>query len=188
MPLLTIVNLAAQELVLSDMKKSFPVLTVAGNSTLADVAMLGGQLEAAGPLLKKLSDAGTITYSVAEDPSVPNDLELGQAAGALENGAVTTSKLASGAVTTAKLASGAVTAAKAAVFMSGELTGTGASQSVAHGLGAAPSVVLLVPVEGHDGSGAAGDLMPSLVAGSHTSTNVVATVSNGAKFKVLAWV
>ena len=177
MPLLTVVNLAESELIFSDIKKSFPSFSVPALSTVSGIKMLGSQLEAAGPLLKRLLDASAITYSVAEDPDVPNDLELGQAAGAL----------ADGAVSTAKLAAGAVTLAKAKAFVSAELTGTGASQNVAHGLAVAPAAVLLVPTAGHDGAGAAGDKMPVLTAGSHTTTNVVATVSLGAKFKVLAW-
>lgn len=177
MPLLTVANISSSEIILSDVKKAFPSFSVAAGATVSNVKMLGSQLEAAGPLLKKLVDAGDITYTVAEDPSVPNDLELGQAAGAL----------ADGAVTTAKLAAGAVTLAKAKAFVSTVLTGTGSEQNVAHGLAVVPAAVLLVPMAGHDGAGAAGDLMPSLVEGVHTTTNVVATVSNGAKFKVLAW-
>lgn len=101
--------------------------------------------------------------------------------------AVTAAKLAADAVTTAKIAALAVTAAKALVFASTEQTGTGSSQNVAHGLAATPSIVLLVATAGHDGMGGAGDLMPVLTEGSHDSTNVVATVSAGAKFKVFAW-
>jgi hypothetical protein len=179
MPLLTVVNLSDSELILSDIKKSFPSFSVPALSTVADVKMLSGQLEAAGPLLKRLLDASAITYSVAEDPDVPDDLEGGQVAG---GGA-----LADGAVTTAKLAAAAVTKAKAAVFASGQVAATGSAQNVAHGLGVAPALVMIVPVGGHDNGGGAGDYFPVITPGSHTTTNVVVTVTAGAKFQVLAW-
>jgi len=87
-------------------------------------------------------------------------------------------------ITTSQLENAAVTLAKAAVFISTEQTGNGGSQSIAHGLGATPSKVLVVPT----------DLTPAtageyvVVEGVHTSTNVVVTVTTGKKFKVLAWV
>ena len=93
----------------------------------------------------------------------------------------------SGSFPNPSVANAAITAAKAAVFFSAEQTGTGAEQSIAHGLAATPSKVALLPTAGHDGSGAAGDKMPSLAQGTHTGTNVKATVSQGAKFTVIAW-
>lgn len=105
----------------------------------------------------------------------------------LGSSAVTTAKLDTGAVTTAKLADDAVTAAKAPVFVSTEQTATGSAQNVAHGLGSAPSLVLVVPTAGHDGAGGAGVEFPTITEGVHTGTNVVVTVEAGAKFKVLAW-
>lgn len=76
-----------------------------------------------------------------------------------------------------------VTKAKAAVFVSTEQTGTGSAQNVAHGLGAVPAAVLVAPTE------LAADLAAGYdcAEGTHTSTNVVVTVTTGAKFKVLAW-
>lgn len=67
-------------------------------------------------------------------------------------------------------------------FVSSEKTGTGSSQNVAHGLGVTPSFVLIAPT----------DLTPETVGsyavteGTHTSTNVVVTVTASKKFKVLA--
>ncbi len=67
-------------------------------------------------------------------------------------------------------------------FVSAEQTGNGSAQSVAHGLGVVPQNVLIVPT----------DLTPatagsySAVEGTHTSTNVVVTVTNGKKYKVWA--
>lgn len=79
---------------------------------------------------------------------------------------------------------GIITKAKTAQFISGELTGTGSAQNVAHGLGRVPSAVLVIPT----------DTSPATVGvftvteGTHTDTNVVVTVTSGKKFKVQAWV
>jgi hypothetical protein len=70
-----------------------------------------------------------------------------------------------------------------AVFVSAEQTGTGSAQNVAHGLGVIPRFVLVVPT----------DLTPATVGsyvvteGTHTTTNVVVTVTTSKKFKVLAF-
>lgn len=101
----------------------------------------------------------------------------------LQDGAVTEPKLGANAVSSAKLAAGAVLFANAAVFVSTEQTGTGAPQNIAHGLGAVPSAVLVVPT----------DLAPAttgdytVTEGAHDATNVVVTVTASKKFKVLAW-
>lgn len=99
---------------------------------------------------------------------------------------VDTTQLAAEAVTLAKVADDAVDADKVDLFISTEQTATGSAQNVAHGLGAVPSVVLVVPTEGDDGAGSAGTQMPDIAEGTHTTTNVVVTVAAGAKFKVLA--
>jgi len=74
-----------------------------------------------------------------------------------------------------------LTAAGAKVFVSAEQTGTGSSQNVAHGLGVAPTLVLVVPTE-YPGTGAF-----DIAEGSHDATNVVVTVTANVKFKVFAW-
>jgi hypothetical protein len=68
-------------------------------------------------------------------------------------------------------------------FVSTEQTGTGAAQNVAHGLGAAPTKVFVAPTE------LAADLAAGydVAEGAHDATNVVLTVTTGAKFKVLAF-
>ena len=68
-----------------------------------------------------------------------------------------------------------------AIFVSSEQTGNGSAQNVAHGLGIAPSKVLIAPTE--FGASVAVDI----AEGTHTATNVVCTVSNGVKYKVLAF-
>jgi predicted RecA/RadA family phage recombinase len=67
-------------------------------------------------------------------------------------------------------------------FVSAEQTGTGSAQNVAHGLGAVPTRVFITYT----------DLTPATVGqanvtyGSHTSTNVIVTVTSGKKFLVVA--
>jgi hypothetical protein len=82
-----------------------------------------------------------------------------------------------------KLAGGAVTFAKAKTFVSTEQTGNGSAQSIAHGLGAVPSAILVIPTD----LTAVTVGQYSAVEGTHTSTNVVVTVTSGKKYKVLAW-
>lgn len=77
---------------------------------------------------------------------------------------------------------GTVTFAKSKMFVSTEKTGTGSSQNIAHGLGVAPSAVLIVPTDTSPTT--AGDY--TATEGTHTTTNVVATVTSGKKFKVWA--
>ncbi len=102
---------------------------------------------------------------------------------------VAAEKTISGDVTTTRegvvtIGNGAVTKAKAKVFASTEQTGTGSSQNVAHGLGAVPQIVLVVPTE-HPGTPDTGAF--DIAEGAHDSTNVVVTVTANVKFKVLAW-
>jgi predicted RecA/RadA family phage recombinase len=67
-------------------------------------------------------------------------------------------------------------------FISAEQTGTGSAQNVAHGLGVTPSKVFITYT----------DLTPATAGsvnvtyGTHTSTNVVVTVTSGKKFLVVA--
>lgn len=97
---------------------------------------------------------------------------------------VAASEIAAGAVGTSELAALAVTKAKALTFFSAEQTGTGSSQNVAHGLAAVPAGVLVVPTE-HPGTPDTGAF--DIAEGTHTTTNVVVTVTANVKFKVMAW-
>jgi hypothetical protein len=67
------------------------------------------------------------------------------------------------------------------IFVSSEQTGTGSSQTIAHGLGVVPRLVF-VCVTGSPSSYS----QLSVAEGTHTSTNVVVTVTSGWKFKVVA--
>jgi len=77
-----------------------------------------------------------------------------------------------------------VTAAGTKMSISAEETGTGSPQNVAHGLGVVPALVLVVPTE-HPGTPDTGAF--DIAEGTHTSTNVVLTVTANVKFKVLAF-
>lgn len=69
--------------------------------------------------------------------------------------------------------------ATAAMFHSTEQTGTGSEQDVAHGLGAAPSLVFAYFTE-LDGNAA------DIADGTHDATNAKFTVTSGQKFRVVA--
>ena len=97
--------------------------------------------------------------------------------------AVNTAELVDSAVTTAKIANGSVTVAKMKVFKSTEQTGTGSAQNIAHGLSATPALVIVYPTDTNVST--TGDYV--VVEGSHTSTNVVVTVTNGKKYRVVAF-
>ena len=66
----------------------------------------------------------------------------------------------------------------ASLFVSTEQTGNGSAQSIAHGLSAAPTRVIVAT------TAVSGNF--TIVEGTHTSTNVVVTVTNGIKYKVWA--
>lgn len=82
-------------------------------------------------------------------------------------------------VTSADVKDGEIKAVDMAIFVSAEQVGTGSAQNVAHGLGVAPSKVLISATE--FGSNV------NIAEGTHTATNVVLTVTSGVKFKVLAF-
>jgi hypothetical protein len=95
------------------------------------------------------------------------------------DGNVLAADIPAGTVGTSQLAASAVTKAKMALFVSTVQTGTGSSQNLAHGLGVIPSAVVVT----FTGSTAS----QAITEGSHTSTNVVVTVTSAATFKVTAY-
>jgi hypothetical protein len=71
-------------------------------------------------------------------------------------------------------------------FQSTQQTGTGSSQSIPHGLGVIPSLVL---VSAYDNTASGSTPFTfQLVEGSHTSTNLLITATSGLKYKVIAFV
>lgn len=97
------------------------------------------------------------------------------------NGHIGTANLEDSAVETAKIADLAVTKAKALVFVSGVRVGTGAQESIAHGLGTAPTLVLASIQDTNNLATVA------ITEGTHTATNVLITVTNTASYKLIAW-
>jgi hypothetical protein len=81
-----------------------------------------------------------------------------------------------GSVPAADIPAGSVKLAKLAVFTANAQTGTGSSQNIAHGLGVTPTFVVAVPTDGG-----------TVSYGTHTSTNVVVTVTSTKKFDVIAF-
>lgn len=100
------------------------------------------------------------------------------ASGNCEVGVCTVAALSGDTTVRVKLYGGPLTLK----FVSSEQTGTGSSQNVAHGLGFTPSRVFVTYT----------DLTPATAGsvnvtyGTHTSTNVVVTVTSGKKFLVVA--
>jgi hypothetical protein len=74
-------------------------------------------------------------------------------------------------------------AGAASPFVSTEQTGTGSAQNIAHGLGATPSKVVIVPTDTNPATTGA----YTATEGAHTATNVIVTVTTGKKYKVMAW-
>jgi len=64
-------------------------------------------------------------------------------------------------------------------FKSAETAGTGGAQSIAHGLGRVPVLVLVMPTELTGG-------VYDVAEGVHDVTNIKVTVTAGEKFKVIA--
>lgn len=63
--------------------------------------------------------------------------------------------------------------------LSAEITGNGSAQSTAHTLGAVPSVVIAIPSDLTGG-------VFTVSYGTHTSTNSIATVTSGEKYRLLS--
>jgi hypothetical protein len=99
------------------------------------------------------------------------------------NGVVRTVNIDPNTVINSDVADGSITVTKMKVFKSAELTGNGSEQNVAHGLGVVPGLVMVYPVD--TSSAVEGVYVSS--EGTHTSTNVVVTVTSGKKYKVVAF-
>jgi hypothetical protein len=70
-------------------------------------------------------------------------------------------------------------------FQSAVTVGSGASQSIAHGLGVVPSLVLVAPYD-NTASGST-PFTFQIAEGVHTSTNLLITATSGLKYKVIAF-
>jgi hypothetical protein len=83
-------------------------------------------------------------------------------------------------VSGAWVAVGASVIPSASVFWSSEVTGNGGAQNTAHGLGTTPALVFAIPSDATGGAF-------TVAYGTHTSTNAIVTVTNGEKYRVVAF-
>jgi hypothetical protein len=75
---------------------------------------------------------------------------------------------------------GASVVPSTSVFLSDEVTGNGSAQNTAHGLGTTPALVFAIPSDTTGGAF-------TVVYGTHTTTNAIVTVTNGEKYRVVAF-
>lgn len=146
--------------------------------------------------VKGVNDSGNVAiaagdaiyFTVGDTPKLSaksSGTLFGHAIAAVNSGATTTIGVriaAPRAGAAANLPAASVTAAKLALFQSTEQTGTGSAQNVAHGLGVIPGLIFYYPTD--TAPATAG--VYTVVEGTHTTTNVVLTVTTGKKFKVVA--
>jgi len=84
-------------------------------------------------------------------------------------------------ITTRKISDESILKRSRKVFLSAEQTGTGAEQSIPHGLGVTPALVLII-ITGSPTTYAA----LTVTEGTHDATNVKVTVTTDWKYKVYA--
>jgi len=121
---------------------------------------------------------GAVDLTLAEDDDVAILYKTGT------KWAVVASKTKAGIVAaTATLAAQATKVAATSLFMSSELTGTGAEQVIPHGLSSAPTKGWWAVSKGHDGAGAVGDKYPDIgFTQLPDATNIYLSCTAGAKF------
>ncbi len=100
----------------------------------------------------------------------------------LEASAITGAKISNATIENAKLANSTIQAGKISFFKSTEQTANGSAQNVAHGLGRTPSLVFVTVTELPAGLAGGFDI----AEGTHDGTNVVVTITNGCKYRVVA--
>jgi hypothetical protein len=161
------------------------------NPTVAALAITDAKVAAAnkdgvaGTASMRTLGTGATQACAGNDARLSDSRAPSGAASGVLNGTYPSPSMATGAAL-ANLAAASLTKAKINIFVSTEQTGTGASQDIAHGLSATPTLVLVAATAGHDGAGAAGVQMPTLVEGVHDATNVKVTCPIAAKYKVVA--
>ena len=85
-------------------------------------------------------------------------------------------------VTSADIKDATIVSADIKIFVSSEQTGNGSEQSIAHGLGATPTKVIVTLTQ------FGGSTACSIQEGTHDATNCKINVSNTVKYKVWAQV
>jgi len=148
--------------------KALTVVEAPANAGALAIGVCLGSAESDGSLTSGSKINVVVTGYVASA-----DVETGVAAGqALVVGAT--------AGRFAALANAATSTS--AVFISGAVTGTGAAQNTAHGLGVVPDLVFAIP----DDLNVATIGAYTVVTGAHTSTNAIFTVTTNKVYRVVA--
>lgn len=157
----------------------------AGDAVALDTSKTGA--DRALFVVEAPANSGALVVGIALNGASANEtvavVVTGYAAGAnVESGVLAGQALYVGA-TAGRLAaiSGAATAT-AAVFLSGNITGTGAPQNTAHGLGVVPDLVFAIPQD----LNIATIGQYTVTAGVHTSTNAIFTVTTSKVYQVVA--
>lgn len=75
MPIITITNLRNNEVIVTDLDKSFVILNLKPLE-VRPVRLTGTQLENMGPTLRRFVGLAWISYTVASDPAVPDNVEF----------------------------------------------------------------------------------------------------------------
>ena len=135
--------------------------------------------DAAGIAIRKLSVWTDATETkIATSPTLTGG--SGAPSATEPNGSVYLRTNGSSASTLYVRVSGAWVPTSPATFLSAEITGNGSAQSTAHGLATVPTLVFAIP-----SNMTAGAFV--VTYGTHTNTTAVVTVTNGEKYRVVAF-
>lgn len=135
--------------------------------------------DAAGVAIRKLSVwTGATEALISTSPTVTSG--SGAPSATEPNGSVYLRTNGSSASTLYVRVSSAWVPTSPATFLSAEITGDGSAQSTAHGLATVPTLVFAIPSDITGGAFA-------VAYGTHTTTNAIATVTTGEKYRIVAF-
>ena len=135
--------------------------------------------DAAGVAIRKLSVwTGATEALISTSPTVTSG--SGAPSATEPNGSVYLRTNGSSASTLYVRVSGAWVPTSPATFLSAEITGDWSAQSTAHGLATVPTLVFAIPSDITGGAFA-------VAYGTHTTTNAIATVTTGEKYRIVAF-
>ena len=135
--------------------------------------------DAAGVAIRKLSVwTGATEALISTSPTVTSG--SGAPSATEPNGSVYLRTNGSSASTLYVRVSGAWVPTSPATFLSAEITGDGSAQSTAHSLATVPTLVFAIPSDITGGAFA-------VAYGTHTTTNAIATVTTGEKYRIVAF-
>ncbi len=135
--------------------------------------------DAVGAAFRKLTIWTAATEAtVATSPTITSG--SGAPSASEPNGSVYLRTNGSSASTLYVRAGGAWVPTSPATFLSAEITGDGTAQSTAHGLATVPTLVFAIPSDLTGGAF-------TVAYGTHTTTNAIATVTTGEKYRIVAF-